>query len=104
MIRDSKTKDLLLAMMTLVKKVGNEIWFVKNKTLLDKHLTVFTEDTDVDWDTVQIHQAYQSGQAIKTAIKQWGDCKWQSRWNHLDTCRQTKVWLPHLKGELSPQI
>ena len=103
-IRDSKSKALLLAMSALAKKSGNKILLSSNKTLLDKHRSVLSVGVGVDWNSVPKHLALQSGQVVKLAIKGWGDCRWQLRWALLSSCRQTKAWFPTLRKDKTPQI
>ena len=52
----------------------------------------------MDWALVQTHTVPLSKQAIKNAIKQWGNNKWQLRWPELAACQQTKVWFPAIKN------
>ena len=58
----------------------------------------------VNWDNVQITTALQSWQIAKQAVKEWGDRKWQKRWDHLGTCSQTKIWFPILREDVTPRV
>ena len=103
-IKDSKSKALLLPMSTLVKKAGKKVLLSKNKSLLDKFRSVLSEGAGLDWNAVQIHPALKSEQEVRLAIKKWGNCNWQLRWSLLNSCRQTKVWFPTLGGKIIPLI
>ena len=101
-IKDSKSKSLLLAMSTLAKKVGNKVLLSKDKSLLDKFHSALLGGEGVDWGSVQVRPALQSEQRVRLAIKQWGNCSWQLRWSLLSFCRQTRVWFPTLRGKVTP--
>ena len=52
----------------------------------------------MDWALVQTQTTPLSKQAIKNAIKQWGNNKLQLGWAKLAACQQTKVWFPAIKN------
>ena len=95
LIRDSHSKALLSAMS---EKTGNKVFVSNSKSWLDHFSAAGQGGVGVDWALVQIHIAPLSKQAIKNAIKQWGNNKWQLRWAKLAACQQTKVWFPAIKN------
>ena len=103
-IRNSRSQALLLAVKTLARKTGDKIFMSNNKTLLNKFFSVVEEGVGSDWDQLPIHYALQSNQELRLAIRDWGTSRWQTRWSHLTTCKQTKVWLPRIRGSIIPFI
>ena len=103
-IKDSKSKALLLAMSRLARKAGKKVLLSKDKSLLDKFKSSLSEGAGVDWDSVRVHPALLSEKRVRLAIKQWGTCNWQLRWSALSSCRQTKVWFPNLRGKITTLI
>ena len=104
LITDSKGRSLLAALTNLAQKLGHKILLSKNIKLLDRYRTIVNEGVGVEWEGVRIHQALRSNKVLKLAVKQWGGGKWQSRWQHMDACRQTKTWFPTIQGDLSHHI
>ena len=104
LIRNFKTRAILIAMSKLAGKMGIKILLSNNKGWSDHFSAVVLEGVGVDWSSIQTHAALSSKQAIKSAIKQWGNSKWQLRWAKPATYQQTKVWFPIIKSDFTPFI
>ena len=81
--------------------MGNKVLLSNNKSWLGHYSAVVQGMVGVNRASVQTHTALLSKQAIKHAIKQWGNSKWQFRWAKLATCQQTKVWFPAIKSDFT---
>ena len=102
-VKDTKTKSLLLAMAKLAKKVSGKIKISSCKSML-KIYTTQSGGGGVNWDEVPVLTALQSWQIAKQAVYKWGDCKWEQRWSNLGSCNQTKIWFPVPRRDISQII
>ena len=102
-VRDTKTKSLLLAMSDIVRRGGNKVTLSDDKKLLNKYLPINMEE-GMNWDNVRVHAALHGKPSLKQAVRAWVGKKWEHRWRKLSTCEQTKIWFPVLREDRTPLI